>query len=108
MFTTLMQQTLEALPETVSAAVLQLPVPDGPDMPEEVDEKIILGLTILWGGLLAVCMAIAMYGIGSMAMYKKKERYDEANSGMTLAIYAVGGAVGIGLLAPIFNFMGVV
>ena len=102
--TTLMQQGVEA----VEAVVVRLPTPDGPAAPDEVKERVTRGLTLLWYGLIAVCLGIGMYGIGSMAMYKRKEKYDEANTGLTLAIYAVGGAVGIGLLAPIFNFMGVV
>jgi len=94
--------------ESVTGLVRGLPDPSGPAAPPEVKEKVEQGLTLLWYGLLAGCLAIAMYGVGSMAFFKRKERYDEANQGLQLATYAVGGAVGIGLLAPVFNFMGIV
>jgi hypothetical protein len=94
--------------ESVSGLVTWLPVPPGPDAPPEVTAKVVKGLTLLWYAILAGCMAIAMYGVGSMAFFKRKERYDEANQGLQLATYAVGGAVGVGLLAPVFNFMGIV
>ena len=83
-----------------------VPGPTGPDAPTEVRDMVTLALNFALFVGLAICFAMAIWGLGSMAYAKKKNNFSAVNEGQHTAFLAVAGAAGTTVLRSVFAFFG--
>jgi hypothetical protein len=84
-----------------------MPEPTGPQAPPELEALVTKALNLGWFSVLTVSLAMAMWGLASMAYASKHQQFGGVNQGQKTLVWALIGGAGMTVLRGVFSFFGV-